>query len=232
MKRIHFFWFLLTLLILNSCSIEKRRYTSGFHVEWHHDRKISQQQFTERKNDSLHHISARPITAIEDERKETKEVLKSSQQNAPASKKKKTAFETQQTYIAKTTSKYNSPNDGITPLKNTSGETPPANKELHKGAFMSLLLSILSWLPLLTFIGTLILQIHLIDSTYFLLLFGGVPFALLAILIAWLSINHIDKYPDRYRNKNMASNGAGIAVTMLHAVIIAFFAALALSLPF
>ena len=73
MKRIHFFWFLLTLLILNSCSIEKRRYTSGFHVEWHHDRKISQQQFTERKNDSLHHISARPITAIEDERKETKE---------------------------------------------------------------------------------------------------------------------------------------------------------------
>lgn len=44
MKHLSWITLLLCLLQFSSCTIEKRRYTSGYHVDWHHNENKAQQK--------------------------------------------------------------------------------------------------------------------------------------------------------------------------------------------
>jgi ABC-type multidrug transport system fused ATPase/permease subunit len=200
----------ILISILSSCSIQKRRYSAGFHVEWHGDNNLPKQKQLEKKLlteqntveqatnsestltcavDDLKEIAPKPEVVAIKEKKASKRLQNVEAINQP---------------LVSETEKFIAASDSL-------GRTlPPVEK--HAGAKSSIRLMLtaygltaLAFLAIilmfaLVFSGTLILGLIAILLIYALLIIGFI-LAMIASVKAMFSLWEMNRTPIRFTNR-------------------------------
>lgn len=210
---------LLVVLFISGCRIEKRRYTSGFHVEWHHYLKNNIDQTSQPPSQPLHikpsdancHLLEAPkihkLQVVKPKQYVLAKPQTLSETNIPISLQ-----EPIDTIIPENTDASKIENSHQN--KNNQPE-----KVRNSGADMSFVLAIASYMPYLFLALATLLKIT-ITTEFFLLFFGlAILLALIAFIVGKKALKDIDKSPEKFRNRNMASDGMGIS--SLHIYVVA-----------
>lgn len=203
---------LVLILTIQSCSIQKRRYSGGFHVEWHNEKKIqhdletpnvttdSRLKFEEVRISESDSISSK--VKKNSSSMEKSEIL---EQNTLAKQKSKKALTNANKSAHETKS--------ISPDVSNINGPPQVNTtpKKHEGAQSSLKLILWSYLLIFIYIFILILSVaFLLDEMLIaiLIVFGGIVVLMLSFLLAIIAsakamfaLWEMKRTPDIYLNK-------------------------------
>ncbi len=224
-QRILQFVLLLTVILIgfNSCTVKKRLYQPGYHVEWHNSNKKHK---TQQKSDKhIHHdkgenqvavyensdnasYKTKPIGipqesessyASSDENMDNLEIIRSS--------KEKPSFFAENTRATPDTNKYVVDKDN--PNSVNSSEIKP---KMHWAATTGFILSILGLISI------------------FFILIWALPIAILATIFSRIGMKRIKANPEIYNGDSIAKAGfiIGIIGIILSILFTAFFIALIL----
>ncbi len=213
----YFLGFLTILLLLQNCTIEKRHYTSGFHVEWKHSQRHNARQEQITDNDPKESVDELIVQKEQLQSNSGMEPvpvnLEASVSNTPIPEKKwkqniKEAIKTAKPKsIAEIKSDHQRANDPQLAIPNAN-----AKKSLAFGLF--------TWL----FVGlSIALNVSRAIIPLMSLIFPllQLVFAIIAISYANLAKKEIDLNPGKFDNRGAAILGKALGIAYLILVFIA-----------
>ncbi|MBL0315255.1 MAG: hypothetical protein IPP69_05535 [Flavobacteriales bacterium] len=203
---------LALILIIQSCSIQKRRYSGGFHIEWHNEKKIQNEIETPnvKTEARLKFVDVRLTEedSISSQVKKHSSLMEKSdklEQNTPAKQKRKK--------VLSDANKLGHDTKSTTQDKNSSYSTPQVTvtPKRHEGAQSSLKMILWSYLLIFIYIIILILSVaFLLDGMLIAILFvfGGIVVLILSFLLAIIAsakamfaLWEMKRTPEIYLNK-------------------------------
>ncbi len=210
---------IIGLFILSGCSIEKRHYTSGYHIDWHHNKNFkfnSECEVIEKQNDKIEklNVSVQEVKSIQDEASTSAAVRDSPTFNMPAKATNDQPKSISQIEV-EVPSQLNMHEDDPKTLQN-----PYAKKSAFFGV-MAWVLPIFD-VVFITSFGTITLGLALI------LLLTILICAILAISYGNTALKQIDLNPGKYNNRGQARFGKGLGAALLIVIGIIFIYGLTL----
>lgn len=200
----------ITALVLISCSIEKRHYTSGFHVDWHRDKNV-------KHIPKLQHAAFISDTLVSFEvalskKESSSETTLNQESNTEKTIINPLVIESKKTLVKKEKNDHKL-EDAHTPHAVIPLNDPPAaiqNSYAKKSAFfgvMAWLLPIFD-LVLITNIGSVTIGLAIILGLTILIC------AILAISYGNTALRQIDLNPGKYSNRGQAKFGKTLGTAL------------------
>ncbi len=211
---------LCSLLIMQSCTIEKRHYNSGFHVEWNHQSKQNTTVADTSKGDSATCMNEPEIKTQVGVATEPDKRLETKSENATVVPDKSEArIEGTSVKKEKTGRLFTT---GLSTITNRwSGQSLEREVPVkHQGAKKSLISGLIPYLIM----GIQVMRnsglIFLPIGVSLLLGIGALVFALLAIIMGSAAQKSIDAEPGKFSNRTDATAGMVLGIVYLALLIL------------
>ncbi len=206
---------LLSLFILQSCSIEKRRYTGGFHIERHHaspslSKHVHDESESAALMDTDAELTAENHTILPSKGLEKNACFSTCEKHQNATSKKNLDLKRK---IVSTEKK--NVDTYFVPFENNVLKIEDSLKR-NTNATSSVVFSVLAWVfRAIQFIAVTSGQITF-EASLLTLLAPGAILAFMAFAFAAVAMKTMNSHPGIYSNRTDAINGGGLALAYLY----------------
>ncbi len=213
----YFLYVLVCLILIQSCSIEKRHYTRGYHVEWNKNYKthISLEQDSSIAETQTSHTDVL-IPLVDTPIKNHNTSAKSEVDLSLCSSKEENKI-SQIVKAILPNAKPDALSENKSENKSTQETAVPVPNEQAK---LSLFFGLLTWLLLIATYAISLNVTFFIPGLGLILFLSTLLFAILAVVYGNIALGEIDVYPNKYSNRGSASMGVALGLTYLILLIL------------